>query len=73
MARPKGSKTLYSVANLSSKFDAKEFIDYVRKNYKKNDRLAVWYGDHLFGKAIQPIEGEFRGNVTLTFDKSFEK
>ena len=26
-----------------------------------------------FGKAIQPVEGDFTGAITLTFDKAFEK
>ena len=35
--------------------DIVDYFDWVRKNYKKNPRLATWVGDHLVGKAVQPI------------------
>lgn len=35
--------------------DIKEYMDWVKANYKKDKKLAVWYGDHLFGKPVQPI------------------
>lgn len=34
-----------------------EFLADVFERSKKDSRLAIWVGDHLFGKAPQPIEG----------------
>lgn len=45
--------------------DVREFMDWVKRNYKKNPRLAIWLGDHLFGKATQPIAGENEEPVTI--------
>jgi len=34
-----------------------EFVKWIMANYKSDKRLAVWLGDHMFGKAPQPVEG----------------
>lgn len=34
-----------------------EFVSWIMSEYKKDKRLATWVGDHLYGKAPQPIEG----------------
>ena len=34
-----------------------EFLADVFERAKKDSRLAAWLGDHLFGKAPQPIQG----------------
>jgi len=51
--------------------DVQEFMSWVKENYKTDKKLAVWYGDHLFGKALQPVEGNITGDLTLSFDESF--
>lgn len=35
--------------------DVQDYMDWVLDNYKKDNKLATWLGDHLFGKAVQPI------------------
>lgn len=45
--------------------EVREFMDWVKKNYKKNHKLAVWYGDHLFGKATQPLAGDSEEPITI--------
>lgn len=45
--------------------DIDDFMKWVLKNYKKNDRLAQWFGDHMFGKAMQPITGKDGGPVEI--------
>jgi uncharacterized protein DUF5681 len=62
--RPKGSALLdlQEMLKKKSKTDghkedhyANEFLDYLIDNYKEDSRLMVWMGDHLFGKAPQPM------------------
>lgn len=45
--------------------DVREYMNWVKKNYKKNPRLAIWLGDHLFGKATQPLTGESEEPITI--------
>jgi len=45
--------------------EIREFMSWVKKNYKKNPRLAIWYGDHLFGKATQPLAGDSVEPITV--------
>lgn len=35
--------------------EVQKYMDWVLKKYKKDTKLAIWLGDHLFGKAVQPI------------------
>ena len=53
--------------------DITDYLDWVKANYKRDSRLAQWYGDHLFGRAVQPVEGNMQGNLTIHFDESFIK
>lgn len=53
--------------------DIKEFVSWIKKNYKKNPKLATWYGDHIFGKAPQPLTGADGGPLTIVFDSSFDE
>lgn len=62
--RPKGSKTLDLLSLLKDKgvrdhqderHFVDEFIDYLIDNYKEDARLMQWMGDHIFGKAPQPL------------------
>lgn len=49
--------------------DIKDYMLWVKANFKTNDKLAVWYGDHLFGKAQQPISGPEGGPIEITLIK----
>jgi hypothetical protein len=71
MARPVGSKNKFSIHDFAKEKDAREFLNYVKKNYKKSDKLATWYGDHLFGKAPQPLTGADGGALIISFDNTF--
>lgn len=51
--RKKG-KSLNLKAYLTEK-DIKEFVEYVLDSYNEDTRLMTWLGDHIFGKAPQPI------------------
>jgi len=55
MARPKGSTTRPQFYTYTTEIERKEFAKWVKKNYKTDSNLAKWYGDQMFGKAVQPI------------------
>lgn len=43
-----------------------EYFAYMRKSYKKSDRIATWVGDHISGKAVQAITGPNGGPIEVT-------
>lgn len=55
MARPIGSKTRPQFYTYTTENDRKAFAEWVKGNYQTDPQLAKWYGDQLFGKAVQPI------------------
>jgi hypothetical protein len=65
-ARPgAGRKPGLSIRDLVSEADKKQFIEFILENYMADMRLAVWFGDHLFGKAPQAITGPDGGPVQV--------
>ena len=47
--------------NFSDYFTAKEIkddVEWVRENWKTDPQLKIWYLDHIFGKAVQPIAND---------------
>lgn len=51
--------------------DIQKYMDWVKANYQSDMKLAVWYGDHLFGKAIQPLGNPDGSALTILFDNAF--
>jgi len=51
--------------------EVKEYIDWVKENYKKDTQLAKWAGDHLFGKAVQPIGSDDGKPIIVQFSNAF--
>lgn len=66
----KPGKTVRLLDLLSSK-DIEAFKKYLLANYTKDNRLAVWMGDHIFGKAPQSLTGPDGGALRIEFDSSF--
>lgn len=75
--RKPGSKylDLQELLKAKGKEDGKdyiqEYIDFLLANYMEDTKLMIWVGEHLFGKPVQPIEGDLSGTLTLTFDPTF--
>lgn len=72
MARPVGTTNRPQFYTYTSEVERKEFVKWVIKNYKKDPQLAKWYGDQLFGKAMQPVGNgpdgkEFPAPITNVF------
>ena len=40
--------------------EIEEYMIYLKENYKNSPELTKYVGDHLFGKAVQPLGNEER-------------
>jgi hypothetical protein len=56
-----------------SQDDIQEYFDHLKENYKKSDRLAVFVGEHLMGKAVQPIGNDNGQPLLISFDQAFKQ
>lgn len=65
MARPVGSRTRPQFYTYVDETDRKEFAKWAKKNYKKDPTLAKWFGDQVFGKALQTIAGDAENPLSL--------
>lgn len=64
-----------NVPKLSAYFTQKEvaaFVEDLKERAKKSDRIAVFVGEHLFGKPSQPL-GFDEGTLQLIFDNAFAR
>lgn len=73
MARPLGATNRPQFYTYTTEVERKEYAAWVKKNYKKDMKLAVWYGDQLFGKAMQPIGNDNGQPLIVQFDDSFKQ
>ena len=54
--------------NFNAYWTPKEIDDYMtwlKANYQNNTDLVKYVGDHLFGKAAQPLTGEGGGPIQI--------
>lgn len=65
MARPVGAKTRPQFYTYVTEIERKEYVNWIKKAYKKDKELAKWYGDQMFGKATQTIAGDTDSPLTL--------
>ena len=72
MARPVGSTTRPQFYTYVDEYDRKEYVAWIKKNYKKERDLAKWFGDQIFGKAVQPIGNDDGKPLMVTFDPIFK-
>ena len=45
--------------------EIKDYMTWLKANYKEHTELARYVGDHLFGKAPQPLTGEGGGPIQI--------
>lgn len=70
--RPKGSTTKVRVADHLSEDEMKQILLKAKEMaLAGNEAMIKFLGDHYYGKAIQPVEGDFKGKITITFDNAF--
>ena len=53
--------------------DISDYFSYLKKNYKKSDTLARFVGEHLMGKAVQPIANDGDKPLIVKFDNAFTR
>lgn len=58
-------RTFYTQAEI------KAYVDDLKERAKTDARLKVFEGEHLFGKAVQPIGNDETGSLIISFDKTF--
>jgi len=63
--RPVGSKNKLSLRDYMKKEDIEEFFEFVLSTYKESEKLTIWMGDQLIGKATQAITGPDGGPVQI--------
>lgn len=55
MARKLGATNRPAFYKYTTEIERKEYAKWVKANYKNHTDLAKWYGDQMFGKAVQPL------------------
>lgn len=63
--RPEGSKNKLSLRDYMKKEDIEEFFEFVLSTYKESEKLTIWIGDQLIGKATQAISGPDGGPIEI--------
>ena len=71
--RPKGATNRPQFHTYATEIERKEYFNWVKDNYKKSPELAKWYGDQLFGKAMQPIGNDNGQPLVIKFDSAFNE
>lgn len=51
--------------------EIEQFMEDMKVRAKTDSRIAVWLGDHLFGKALQPVGNPDGSPLTISFDPVF--
>lgn len=69
--RPKGATNRPQFHTYTSEIERKEYVKWVKEHYKKDPQLARWYGDQLFGKAVQPLGNDNDQPLVIQFDNAF--
>ena len=69
--RPKGSGL--NLKSYLTEMDIKTFIEFLLANYMEDARLMMWMGDHIFGKAPQPITGNEGGPLQIEISEAIAK
>lgn len=71
--RPIGSRTKQFIGNFITQNEVADLVEVAKKQAKKGDVVMIKFLlEQVFGKAIQPVEGNFTGNLKLAFDKTFQ-
>ena len=72
--RPKGSTTK---PRISDYLTPQEINTLISKAYEMaasgNETMLKFILEQNFGKAIQPVEGDFKGELTISFDQTFKE
>jgi len=70
--RPKGSTTRVKVSDYFTEAEKKAFFENLKERAKQDTKIAIYLAEQMTGKAMQPVEGELKGNLTVSFDPTFK-
>lgn len=71
--RPKGSTTKPRFSDYITEKDVNALVKKALELASQgNDNMIKFCLEHHFGKAMQPMEGNFNANVIFSFDESFK-
>ncbi len=51
--------------------DIQNWMEILRDQVVQDNKLMMWAMDHYFGKAMQTVEGNLSGHLTISFDNAF--
>lgn len=68
-----GSKNTLSLRDYMSEKDIQTFFEFLLANYMEDSKLMIWMGDHLLGKAPQPLSNAEGRPLMIAFDNSFKE
>jgi hypothetical protein len=71
--RPKGSKTVPQFRNYVSEKERRKFVEFVLDQYMGDIRLALWFGEQLFGKAPQHLTGDVDAPIQVNITPQLKK
>lgn len=63
--RPKGSTTRPRLIDYYTKKELDEFMEGLKESAKTDNKIKIFVGEHLMGKAIQPIAGDVDNPLTI--------
>lgn len=69
--RPKGSTTRPQIRDYFTEEEILDLVKDLKAKAKTDPNIAKFIAEHIFGKAIQPVEGDIKGELTITFDNAF--
>jgi len=70
--RPKGSTKRPQIKDYVTEKEVKEIVESAKQKAKEGDtHLLKFLVEQIFGKAIQPMEGNLHGELIIKFDAPF--
>lgn len=69
--RKKGSTSRPVLREYFTDQEIKDFVKNLKESAKTDMNIKKFVAEQLFGKAIQPVEGDLKGTIQIVFDNSF--
>lgn len=70
--RPKGSTTRPQLRDYYTEDELKAFVADLKESAKTDSNIKKFVAEQIFGKAAQPIEGNIKGKLVVSFDPAFK-
>ena len=70
--RPIGSKNRPQFKDYVTEDEVKKLVKIAKKQAETKPEILKFVLEQVFGKAIQPVGGDFNANVIIQFDKRLQ-